>query len=202
MRRGLLAIAVAAALLGASTACDYTGAPGGVRMSVVGESIAGGAEAELRADFGQERQIHTLLINHRHIRQIGAYLPDIVDDPDLRILVVQLGVNDSAEKRTATQIQADMRAFLQVAAPAVECVWWLDIKEDVLVGNPVYDAMAPRFNQILRGEAARHANVHVGEFDAWATARPQYLGKDGLHLSGAGRVAFTNWVENELVASC
>lgn len=194
---------VAAVLvLGATAACDYTGRPGGVRISVVGESIAGGAEAELRRDLGEERLVHTMLINHRHIRQIGVFLPQIVANPDLRILVVQLGVNDSAEKRTVTQIRADMRAFLRVAAPAVECVWWLDIKERVLTQNPVYDDMAPRFNRILHEEAARYPNVHVGGFDAWASARPQYLGKDGLHLSGAGRVAFTNWVEDHLVAAC
>ena len=201
MRRGLLAGVIVAVL--ATAACNFTGAPGGVRTSVVGESIARGAEAEIRRDIGQERQIHTLLINHRWIRDMQVALPDIVNDPDLRVLVVQLGVNDTAENNPYTSIRADMRRFLQTAAPQVECVWWLDIKEVILDKyNPLYEQRAPTFNAILRQEAALHPNVHVAEFDAWASARPQYLAKDGLHLSEAGRAPFAAWVENELVNSC
>jgi hypothetical protein len=200
-RRALLALLCVAALAG-MTACDYTGNPAGVRLSVVGESVARGAENELRADLGQERYVHTLLINHKHIREFFPFLPDIVADPNLRILVVQLGVNDSAEKRTAAQIQADIRQLLSMAAPNVECVWWLDIIEDVETNNPVYDDMAPRFNQIIRGEAARWPNVHVAAFDAWTQAHPQVLWKDGLHLEVSGRQAFTDWVERDVAGAC
>ena len=190
-------------LLAGATACDYYGNAGGVRVSVVGESIARGAEDRLRADLGQERYVHTMLINHKHIREMQPFVPDIVAEPDLRILVVQLGVNDTAEKRTFAQMRTDIRRFLQTAAPQVECVWWLDIKEQIIDDyNPIYEAHAPTFNAILRQEAARFPNVHVGGFDEWASARPQYLGKDGLHLSEPGRAAFADWVETSLVNSC
>jgi hypothetical protein len=202
MRRMLGALMAAGVLLASATACDYVGAPGGVRVSVIGESVARGAEAELRADIGQERQVHTLLINSRYIRQFFEYVPEIVADPNLRTLVVQLGVNDTADKRTTAQLRADVRTLLQMAAPHVECIWWLDVKEQVLTNNSYYEAHAPGFNQILRSEVARYPNAHAGAFDEWATARPQYIFKDGLHLDTDGRAPFARWVETELIDAC
>ena len=200
MRRRILPTLAVLLLFGAG--CDYLGPAGTVRTAVMGESIAAGAEAELRAEISGQRQIYTLLINHRWISEMQVALPGVIEDPALRILVVQLGVNDTAEKRTNVQMRADIRRFLRTAAPQVECVWWLDIKEDVLTHNPTYDARAPIFNDILRQEAALFPNVHVADYDAWASARPQYMGKDGLHLSGAGRIAFASWVEGTLLNAC
>jgi lysophospholipase L1-like esterase len=132
-----------------------------------------------------------------------VFLTDVVNDPDLRILVVQLGVNDTAEKRTLTQIRADIRTFLQTAAPRVECVWWLDIKETgVINGNPIYLQNAPHFNDILREEAALFPNVHVAPYDAWTRAHPRYIWKDGLHLTDVGRAPYASWVETDLVNAC
>jgi lysophospholipase L1-like esterase len=202
MRRSLGALLAATALVVSATACDYTGNPAGVRVSVIGESVARGADAELHADLGQERQVHTLLINSRYIRQFFEFVPEIVADPDLRVLVVQLGVNDTADKRTEAQMRADVRTLLQLAAPRVECIWWLDIKEEVLTNNSYYEAHAPGFNQLLRAEVARYPNAHVADFDAWASARPQYIFKDGLHLDTDGRAPFARWVETDLVDAC
>ena len=204
MRRGLLAVVVVLVLVASASACDFTGAPGGVRVSVMGESIACGAEAQLRQDIGEERQVNTVLINHRWISDMQVALPDVVNDPDLRVLVVQLGVNDTAEKNTLAQIRAAIRRFLQTAAPRVECIWWLDITETgVINGNPIYLVNAPSFNEILRQEAALFPNVHVAPYDAWARAHPQYLwDKDRLHLNDAGRAPYAAWVENELVNAC
>lgn len=67
-------------------------------------------------------------------------------------------------------------------------VFWLTVTNDYQVN----------INTSLRNLGEQISNLHIIDWEAISAGHPEYFGPDGLHLTGAGQVAYTNAIYSAL----
>ncbi len=67
-------------------------------------------------------------------------------------------------------------------------VFWLTVTNDYQVN----------INTSLRNLGEQIPNLHIIDWEAISAGHPEYFGGDGLHLTGAGQVAYTNAIYSAL----
>jgi lysophospholipase L1-like esterase len=164
--------AVAAALL-CSAAQPATGAR---TVLHYGDSLAVGTGLYLtRLLPGWRVQSSTDISRHADagpptFRELGAGLP--------RVLVVSLGTNDDPGR--VSGFAAIVRETLRIAGPN-RCVIWSNI-----VRPPYGGVSYEGYNRALAALQRRHRTLRVLDWVALTRAHPEWLGRDGVHVTAAG----------------
>jgi lysophospholipase L1-like esterase len=108
---------------------------------------------------------------------------DVVSDTD--VVVVALGTNDIvggvARDSWRRAIDGIVRQVERASPDAI--VVWVDLSA------PRFGNAAAEFNAILLESAAREPSLAACGWASNAAANPQWLGSDGLHLTGTGYAA-------------
>jgi hypothetical protein len=146
------------------------------RLLVNGDSLAVGTQPYLPRELSRWRVVQSAAIS-RHapegaavMRSYGRFLP--------RVIHVSLGTND--DPRAVSSFRASIRAVMDVAGPR-RCVVWTNI-----VRPPVAGASYAGYNRALAEESRSRDNLDVVNWARMVRENPQWLGKDGVHVSAGG----------------
>ncbi len=155
------------------------------RLFVIGDSVMVGAQetlvrglpswqATVVADVGLSLLGSASIVRERR-GEIGE------------IAVVELGANDGIDPAVFRQrVDAMMDAL-----GGVPLVLWVE--------QPAFETGRAALDDVLAAAAAAHPTMRVIDWSAQVSARPDYVGPDGLHLSPAGAQALTGAIGAELL---
>jgi lysophospholipase L1-like esterase len=220
----------AVALIALAAACvpEYTGAPGGPKVGVLGDSIVAVTTADLDARLSPA---HLVSITGEGGMKIADEVPRAGEyeatAPD--VMVVELGANDAFGAVSATtppptgaaltptieRSTADLGQLL-AAVPTPRCVVLVNLGTMVASAEPglgeAYNAWAAEFNRRLLSRAAADPRLRIADWDAAERAyytHPQFDagGKllqptsDTVHPDGPGKPLFAD-VVGDAVDTC
>jgi lysophospholipase L1-like esterase len=95
-----------------------------------------------------------------------------------RVVFVSLGTND--DPRNVGSFRSSVRSIMSVAGPE-RCVVWSTIVRPAVAG-----ASYAGYNRVLKAEAAARPNLRVFRWRALLSRHPEWLGPDGVHVTGVG----------------
>ena len=95
-----------------------------------------------------------------------------------RVIFVSLGTND--DPRNVSSFRSSVRAIMAAAGPS-RCVVW-----STIVRPPVAGASYAGYNRILKAEAKARPNLRVFRWRALLSQHLDWLGPDGVHVTGVG----------------
>jgi lysophospholipase L1-like esterase len=175
MRRVL---ALAGAALAVAAAAPAAQAAGG-RLFVVGDSLAEGTRPYIPKELPDWRVRQSTKVS-RHasdggdvLRRYGSSLA--------RVVHVSLGTND--DPRQTAAFRAAVTDVMDVAG-SDRCVVWANIL------RPAYRGVSYRgYNRVLADEDERRDNLLVLNWVRMVRRHPDWLARDGVHVSAAGYAA-------------
>lgn len=155
------------------------------RVLVLGDSVMKGAEAAVIGALPGREVVFDAEVN----RSTGTGA-DIVAQrgTDWDVAVVLLGHNDGGSPGV---FQPAARSIIDQLRD-VPYVSWLTIHEV----RPYY----PDVNHYIAGLESEYPNLHVGDWNAVASANPGGLSGDGLHLNGTGASLMAGLVTEQVEA--
>jgi len=155
------------------------------RVLVLGDSVMKGAEAAVIGALPGREVVFDAEVN----RSTGTGA-DIVAQhgTDWDVAVVLLGHNDGGSPGV---FQPAARSIIDQLRD-VPYVSWLTIHEV----RPYY----PDVNHYIAGLESEYPNLHVGDWNAVASANPGGLSGDGLHLNGTGASLMAGLVTQQVEA--
>lgn len=175
----------------ARTASDSTRRTYGP-VGIIGDSISGGwfgglGPALTTAKVGPYR--YDIMGARRIAQQAGGFSSGIVAAKAMlssgtapRAFVVALGNNDFYYfSHKSTTPGAEIGAFMKAVGSGRQVVWLTIFTSTSHTWQ--------LFNSGLRGAASRYGNLHVYDWASTAKAHPEWLQKDGAHLTGPGAAA-------------
>jgi lysophospholipase L1-like esterase len=95
-----------------------------------------------------------------------------------RVVFVSLGTND--DPRSTGSFRSSVRSIMSVVGPS-RCVVWATIVRPAVAG-----ASYAGYNRILKAEAKARPNLRVFRWRALLSKHPEWLGPDGVHVTGVG----------------
>jgi lysophospholipase L1-like esterase len=187
MRRELTMAAAVAALAAAAAPAQAAER----RLLVVGDSLAEGTRPYIPKELDGWRVRQSTKVS-RHasdgddiMRRYGDRLP--------RVVHVSLGTND--DPRDVDGFRTAIRSVMKVAGPD-RCVVWANIV------RPPYAGVSYRgYNRALADEDARRDNLLVLNWKRMVHRHPEWLARDGVHVSAEGYQARAHAVA-KLVRRC
>ena len=195
MRIGLASAVAAALALVAATSLGVAGAgaqPAGKTLLDVGDSLSVGTDPYLRERLPgyRIRRLHDIGL-HAHdaaslVARSRAPLPSV--------LVVSAGTNDDPRV-----VSAFRRAIADIlgAAGTERCVVWSTIARP-----PAAGATYEGFNLALTRAASRNANLVIVDWVAMVRRHPEWLSKDGVHVSVEGYRARASAIAAAVKSRC
>ena len=108
---------------------------------------------------------------------------------DYEIAVIELGTNACDGCSSLDAAIDDVMAPLR----EVDVVLWLDVRTEA-----PHPADPEAINEALRQATTRWPNLEVLSYDDWLDETPGMVDADGVHLTPAGQLAFTEHVRDAL----
>jgi len=175
MRR-LVAVTVVVVAIAAGT-LPGAAAPGAQRTLLhYGDSLTVGTDPFLRPFLPGWSIRESGLVGRRSaearraIASLGTELP--------HVLAISLGAND--DPRAVSGFAATIERVVALAGPG-RCVIWSTVQ------RPPYDGVSyDGLNRALRRGARLHSTLRVFDWQALASAHPQWLRRDGVHPTASG----------------
>lgn len=186
VRLVLLAVACAGVVLVPSVA--HAQPEGTPAAAFVGDSMGYFALDEITEQVTRSRPLPVLAaVQGATIRNALPRVRELLAQPDAPpIWVIELGHVDASLEYSPARMQRDIHSMLEAVAPHVECVRWLDVTERRGF-YPGLNALAGRFNRLLRSASRGYDNVEVMPYSAWAEiAPPSDFLYDNVHHTAHG----------------
>ena len=169
MKRVLTLIAAGLALAPAASAAERS-------LLVNGDSLAEGTRPYVPRELPEWRVSQSTAVG-RHagegddvMRRYGGRLP--------RVIHVSLGTND--DPGDVDGFRDSVADVMRVAGRA-RCVVWANVV------RPPYRGVSYRgYNRVLADESSRRENLRVLNWVRMVRRHPEWLAKDGVHVSAAG----------------
>lgn len=117
------------------------------------------------------------------------YLKVATATTDYKVAVIELGTNGCDGCRSLDVAIDDIMAPLR----ELDVVLWLDVRSEA--PEP---ADPGAINEALRRATTRWPNLEVLSYDDWLDATPGMVDADGVHLTPAGQLTFTQHVRDAL----
>ena len=160
------------------------------RLFVDGDSLAVGTKPYLPQELSGWRLTQSTAVS-RHafegpdvMRAYGRSLP--------RVIHVSLGTND--DPRNTGSFRSSIRSIMAAAGPS-RCVVWATIVRPAVAG-----ASYTGYNQVLKAEAKARPNLRVFRWRALLSKHPEWLGPDGVHVTGVGYAARAREIAKKITA--
>lgn len=169
MRHALALLAIGLAVAPPAVAAERS-------LLVNGDSLAEGTRAYIPSELPQWRVTQSTAVS-RHaydgddvLRRYGSRLP--------RVIHVSLGTNDDPGDVDGFR---DAIADVMRVAGRTRCVVWANIV------RPPYRGVSYRgYNRALAEESSRRDNLRVLNWVRMVRRHPEWLARDGVHVSAAG----------------
>jgi acyl-CoA thioesterase-1 len=158
------------------------------RVLVLGDSILNQSADPVRSSLEDHGWAPVVIaFGGSAIEQWTARLPQLLDEHQPSIVVVELGTNDCTDG-VCPELDAQIEAALDALADT-EQILWLNVQT-----GPTYPAGAERVNVALDTAATRHPNLEIVDFSDEFAGHPDWLDAGGPHLTPAGQLAFARLV--------
>lgn len=109
-----------------------------------------------------------------------------------RVIFVSLGTND--DPRNTSSFRSSVHSIMAAAGPS-RCVVWATIVRPAVAG-----ASYAGYNRILKAEAKARPNLRVFRWRALLSKHPEWLGPDGVHVTGVGYAARAREIAKKITA--
>ncbi len=190
MRALLVVVMLCAVAAVPASAQSSVPAPIDPRLVVIGDSVILGAQPWIVAVMSARGwQVFQTSQESLHTWQAGAIIDENRSAGGLgRVVVVQLGTNDSSDPVQFGGWIDQLMAHLA----DVERVFWVNMRQ--------FRPTVPAANAAIAAAATRHPSVRILDWDARATPDPTLVYGDGYHLNPAGQVAMAQMIADALDA--